>query len=226
MPGAIMENGQGIAAARTNHDREREPNGVSHPHPPESPAGTMTGSNAANGAGMHPPEINHIAEGFESLPNLLTRLAQMTHNQLSEKILELAAMGVQGDAAPNFSDDNSAENIKKKVNLLKFAEGLHSNWTKALVITQWSRVSEDVSKVIDLKAHLDEQRLIYDFAVHELSELKRSLVPARLPNPDLKTAIEVLTTGKSSRMPDVCVPFLSCFVVADLDSLDISSRRP
>ncbi|KAL5346795.1 mediator complex subunit [Pseudogymnoascus australis] len=157
-----------------------------------------------------PPEINHITEGFESLPNLLTRLAQVTHNQLSGKLLELAGMNIQqspdNSNAVSFvsgPDDNSAENIKKKVNLLKFAEGVHSNWTKALVITQWSRISEEVSRVIDLKAHLDEQKLYYDIAVHELSEVKRSLVHARLPNPDLRTAVEVLSTGKASWMPDL-----------------------
>ncbi|ELR10336.1 mediator complex subunit [Pseudogymnoascus destructans] len=157
-----------------------------------------------------PPKINHITEGFESLPNLLTRLAQVTHNQLSGKLLELAGMNIQqspdNSNAVSFvsgPDDNSAENIKKKVNLLKFAEGVHSNWTKALVITQWSRISEEVSRVIDLKAHLDEQKLYYDIAVHELSEVKRSLVHARLPNPDLRTAVEVLSTGKASWMPDL-----------------------
>ncbi|OBT88839.1 hypothetical protein VE02_03177 [Pseudogymnoascus sp. 03VT05] len=157
-----------------------------------------------------PPEITHITDGFESLPNLLTRLAQVTHNQLSGKLLELAGMNIQqspdNSNAVSFvsgPDDNSAENIKKKVNLLKFAEGVHSNWTKALVITQWSRISEEVSRVIDLKAHLDEQKLYYDLAVHELSEAKRSLVHARLPNPDLRTAVEVLSTGKASWMPDL-----------------------
>ncbi|KFX93018.1 hypothetical protein V490_05036 [Pseudogymnoascus sp. VKM F-3557] len=184
-------------------------NGAPMTQSTDQPAGSVSkdGSNQAKNA---PPEIDHITEGFESLPNLLTRLAQVTHNQLSGKLLELAGMNIQqspdNSNAVSFvsgPDDNSAENIKKKVNLLKFAEGIHSNWTKALVITQWSRISEEVSRVIDLKAHLDEQKLYYDIAVHELSEVKRSLVHARLPNPDLRTAVEVLSTGKASWMPDL-----------------------
>ncbi|KFY13905.1 hypothetical protein V492_02979 [Pseudogymnoascus sp. VKM F-4246] len=184
-------------------------NGAPMTQSADRPAGSVS-KDASNLTKDVPPEINHITEGFESLPNLLTRLAQVTHNQLSGKLLELAGMNIQqspdNSNAVSFvsgPDDNSAENIKKKVNLLKFAEGVHSNWTKALVITQWSRVSEDVSRVIDLKAHLDEQKLYYDIAVHELSEVKRSLVHARLPNPDLRTAVEVLSTGKASWMPDL-----------------------
>jgi mediator of RNA polymerase II transcription subunit 14 len=157
-----------------------------------------------------PPEILHITEGFESLPELLQRLAQVTHNQLTMKIKELAEMPIPASAVNGNSghlslsgDDNSVANISKKVKILKFAEDTHANWTKALVITQWSRVSEDIGKLVDLKVHLDGQKGHYDWAVHEMSEMKRSLVPARLPNPDLRTAVEVLSTGQASWMPDV-----------------------
>jgi mediator of RNA polymerase II transcription subunit 14 len=170
-----------------------------------------------------PPEIVHITEGFEPLSKLLMRLAQVTNNRLSTKIMELAAMptatsAVNGNGMhyPNGSDDNSVDNVKKKVNLLKFAEQTHADWTKALVITHWSRISEDVSKVIDLRVHLNNQRIFYDAAVFELSEVKRSLVHARVPNPDLKTAVEVLSTGKASWMPDVCVYPLCYWRTTDL----------
>lgn len=171
-----------------------------------------------------PPEMVHITEGFESLPQLLQRLSQVTHNQLSKKILDLASMptpvsALNGNGTPsNLSgDDNSVDNIKKKVQLLKFAEETHANWVKALVITQWSRVSEDIGKLVDLKVHVDGQKSHYDWAVHEMSEMKRSLVHARVPNPDLKTAVEVLSTGKASWMPDVCSPSCLCSILADID---------
>lgn len=159
-----------------------------------------------------PPEIVHITEGFEPLSKLLTRLAQVTHNRLSTKLMELAEMPTPSSAVngngmhySNGADDNSVDNVRKKVNLLKFAEETHGNWTKALVITHWSRVSEGVSKVIDLKVHLDIQRSFYENAIYDLSEVKRSLAYARVPNPDLRTAAEVLSTGRVSWMPDVCV---------------------
>jgi mediator of RNA polymerase II transcription subunit 14 len=122
-------------------------------------------------------------------------------------VLELAQMPVPSlDGVNGFitaADDNSVENIQKKVSLLKFIEQTHSDWTKALVITHWSRVSGDLGKIIDLHAHLKKQTTDYDWAVEELVQLKRDMLNARLPNPDFKTAIEVLSTGKASWMPDV-----------------------
>jgi mediator of RNA polymerase II transcription subunit 14 len=156
-----------------------------------------------------PPEIVHITQGYLPLSQLLTRLAQQTHNNLSSKIVELAQMPmpvsvVNGNSVHYTAlDDNSADNIKKKKILLDFAQKAHADWTKALVLTSWSRKSEDVSRIIDLKVHLDKQRLFYDAAVHEMSEVKRNLAHARLPNPDLKTALEVLSTGKAAWMPEV-----------------------
>jgi mediator of RNA polymerase II transcription subunit 14 len=156
-----------------------------------------------------PPEIAHITQGYMPLSKLLSRLAQKTHSDLSSTILELAQMpvpasAVNGNAAHITAvDDNSVENLNKKLRMLKFAQDAHTEWTKALVITGWSRRAEDVSRTIDLKIHLDGQTQFYENALFELGEVKRGLIHARLPNPDLKTALEVLTTGKASWMPDV-----------------------
>jgi mediator of RNA polymerase II transcription subunit 14 len=158
-----------------------------------------------------PPEIAHITAGYMPLSILLSRLAQKTHNEIGTTIRELGQMPVpastvNGNASHITTvDDNSVDNINKKLRMLKFAQDAHTEWTKALVIAEWSRKSEDVSRMIDLKVHLDEQRSFYDLAVDTLSEVKRSLIHARLPNPDLKTALEVLTTGKVSWMPEVCL---------------------
>lgn len=156
-----------------------------------------------------PPELVHITQGYLPLSRLLTRLAQQTHNNLSNKIVEVAQMPMHATAVNGNglhvppTDDNSVENVNKKLRLLTFAQDTHANWTKALVLTEWSRKAEDVSKVIDLKVHLDRQRSFYDLAIHELMEMKRSLIHARVPNADLKTALEVLSTGKAPWMPDV-----------------------
>ncbi|RFU32456.1 hypothetical protein B7463_g3889, partial [Scytalidium lignicola] len=156
-----------------------------------------------------PPELVHITQGYLPLSRLLTRLAQQTHNGLSSKIMEVAQMpmhaaGVNGNGVHTpATDDNSVENVNKKLRLLTFAQETHANWTKALVLTEWSRKAEDVSKIIDLKVHLDKQRSFYDIAIHEMMEMKRSLIHARVPNLDLKTALEVLSTGKAPWMPDL-----------------------
>ena len=154
-----------------------------------------------------PPEIAHITEGYVSLATLLERVAVKSHVDLSRKIEQLAAMpgpspAVNGNS-PQSLDDNSPENVAKKVELLKFIQNMHSDWVKALVITNWSSRSADVSKTIDLRVFLDQQKAYYQSAIHEMMEIKRDLPRARVPNPDLKTAIQILSTGRPSSKPDV-----------------------
>lgn len=154
-----------------------------------------------------PDEVRHITEGFVPLGVLLSRLAQMTHNQLQGKILELAKVplppssvlsGTSGDK----SDDMVKESIYKKQVLLQFIQDTHAKWVKALVITSWSRKVGDVSKLIDLMAHINEHRMCYEDTLGTLIDLKRDLVGARLPNPDLQTALQVLATGEAPWLPD------------------------
>lgn len=150
-----------------------------------------------------PPEIAHITQGYLPLSKMISRLAQRTHNDLRKTVMELQQMPAPPPTNPAAGDDNSPENIKKKTKLLRFAQDSHADWVKALVMTTWSRKAEDVSKLIDIKVHLDQKKHLYDVVLDQLVELKRGLAPARLPNPDLKTALEVLTSGKATWMPDV-----------------------
>jgi mediator of RNA polymerase II transcription subunit 14 len=156
-----------------------------------------------------PPEIIHITEGYMPLSTLLTRFAQKTHNDLTARILEMAQMpvsasAINGNVSHASTDDNSAENVNKKHRLLEWAQNAHTDWTKAYVITSWSRNSEEVSKLIDLKAFLMQQSSQYGFAIGALAQVRRELGAAKIPNPDLKTAVQVLSTGKAPWMPEVC----------------------
>lgn len=167
--------------------------------------------NLVHQIGELPPEIIHITEGYLPLSRMITRRAEMAHVDLSNQISSMAQMPLPISTAngnvthgATTSDDNSVENLNKKLSLLKFAKETHDDWLKVLVITQWSRNSEDMSKLIDLKAHFDRHRSYYDLAIHEMMLAKRSLANARVPNPDLKTALEVLSTGKAPWMPEVC----------------------
>lgn len=152
--------------------------------------------------------IVHITEGFVPLSLLLTRLAQTTHNELQNKVAELAKMplpaaAVNGNSAHPAADNTSNENMRKKATLLNFVQEMHGKWVKALVIAEWSRKSEMVSKLIDLKWHIDQQRILYDTMLDQTVHVKRDLTFARMPSPDLKTALQVLSTGSAPWMPDV-----------------------
>ncbi|KAK8043732.1 mediator complex subunit MED14 [Apiospora phragmitis] len=199
-------------------------NGISTHHD-KNPGATMNGDtalrsnsaptapNMANGRPSSwrmndlPDEIRHITEGFVPLGVLLSRLAQMTHNQLQAKILELAKVPLPPASVLNgnsggSSDDFVEESVYKKKALLEFIQDTHAKWVKALVITSWSRKVGDVSKLIDLMAHINEHRMCYEDTLGTLIDLKRDLVGARLPNPDLQTALQVLATGEAPWLPD------------------------
>ncbi|KAI8632570.1 mediator complex subunit MED14 [Xylariaceae sp. FL1651] len=157
-----------------------------------------------------PDEIQHITHGFVPMSVLLSRLAQQTHNQLADEITALAKMPMPSSAmngnvthADASSDDNSPENLNKKVRLLNFVQERHGEWVKALVIANWSRRAEPVSKLIDLMHHINKTRAIYQGSLDYMINIKRDLTYARLPNPDLRTALHVLSTGQAPWMPEL-----------------------
>lgn len=162
-----------------------------------------------------PDEIVHITQGFIPLARLLNRLAQVTHNALQDKVTELAKMPIppasmNGNSTYSATslDDTSVENARKKSALLTFAQDYHAKWVKVLVIAEWSRKAPLVSKLIDLKFHIDQQRRLFEDSLDGLINVKRDLTFARLPSPDLKTALQVLSAGTAPWLPDVSHPTL------------------
>ncbi|KAI2615625.1 MED14-domain-containing protein [Hypoxylon sp. NC1633] len=157
-----------------------------------------------------PDEIQHITQGFIPLGLLLSRLAQKTHNQLADEIMVLSKMPAPAPAVNGNSahvgvaiDDASSENLGKKARLLNFVQEKHAEWVKAAVITRWSRNAQSVSKLIDLMFLINMQRARYEELPREMARLKGSLTFARLPNPDLQTALHVLSGGTAPWMPEL-----------------------
>ncbi|KAF9775343.1 hypothetical protein IL306_006554 [Fusarium sp. DS 682] len=155
-------------------------------------------------------EIVHITQGYIPLSKVLTRLAQSTHNALQDQIAALAKMPLPAAAmngnstVPNSDvEDSSGENLAKKTSILNFAMREHRKWVKALVITEWSRKADMVSKLIDLRFHLQGQEVLFTGALDVMGHVKRDLTFARMPSPDLKTALQVLSTGEAAWMPDL-----------------------
>lgn len=163
-----------------------------------------------------PPEIEHITFGYLPLSKLITRLVQESFNDLTQVINDMSAMQIPQQTqqgSPNYTNNHvngnttaasSQINVQKKLRLLDFAQDRRAQFIKLLVLSQWSRQAGDVGKAIDLKVWLDKQKSLYDDAGGWMGELKRNLGPAQMPNPDLRTALEVLSTGKVSWLPDVC----------------------
>lgn len=165
--------------------------------------------------GPQPPEIEHITFGYLSLSTLITRLVQETFNGLTDAISEMSELQVSasgtnmpfGQVNPlmngNGAVNSSHANVQKKLRMLNFAQEYRAQFIKILVLTNWSRQAQEIGKVIDLKIWLDGQRRIFEDATWWMGELKRTLGPRKMPNPDLKTALETLSLGKATWLPDV-----------------------
>ena len=175
-----------------------------------------TRTNALSPYGGLPPEIEHITQGYQPIGKLITRLVQETWKNLLEVIDAMSEMPVSQHQLSstggstylnNHTSSNGANssptNIQKKMKLLNFAKHRREQFIKVLVLTQWSRQAADVGKVIDLKVWVDTQIQHYISAGWYMADTKRGLAAAKLPNPDLKTALEVLSTGNASWLPDV-----------------------
>lgn len=217
-----VEGRQVGGSALSGQTGEKQVNGQFTPKDHDSKRGDPSGdvsrdvlSAMAGPPNDAPPDIEHITVGYQPLSKLVMRLSQETFNELREVIEAMADMSpsqtsnghnhykpMNNTAVVN-GDDDSPLNIQKKMRLMNFVQDRRAQFIKVLVLAQWSRQSQDVSKVIDLKVWLDKQRFLYDEAGYWLGDLKRSLEPAKMPNPDLRTALAVLSTGKASWLPDV-----------------------
>ena len=157
-----------------------------------------------------PEEIPHITADILPLNLILARLAQASHAKLLDTIMALSAKPLpqsvaNGNGQYHFAgaEDTSQESLDKKALLLTTIQELHTKWVKALVIANWSKKAEGVSRLIDIRAHLasklEEFTRLFFIMVHNKQELHW----AKVPGPDLKTALQVLSTGEVSYMPEV-----------------------
>jgi mediator of RNA polymerase II transcription subunit 14 len=160
-----------------------------------------------------PPEIAHISqEHYHPLSTLLLRISQETYNDLTETLSAMAEMplgpqtnGVMTNGAgAHRAQENEDTNRRKKLLLMKFAQDNRAKFIKLLVLTEWGKkASANVSKLIDLYAWATAQKDYINFLPHAIENIKILSNAAAERNPDIATAIEVLSTGKAQWMPSL-----------------------
>lgn len=173
-----------------------------------------------------PLELTHITQGFFPFTKLVNRSAQQCWNDLSDIVTELAEIQVpsfQGSVTPSIpingkSPGSHPENVRKKLRVLEFAHGKRADFIKLLVLSQWSRQAADVGKLIDIQGFVRSHHQAYAGALQWLGDMKRDLVRAQIANPDLKTALEVLSKGKMVAMPNVSASYSPRNAVANVYS--------
>ncbi|KAF2084536.1 MED14-domain-containing protein, partial [Saccharata proteae CBS 121410] len=114
-----------------------------------------------------------------------------------------AINGVNGHAATNGTGASSPANDAKKLMMLDWAWQNREKFIKLMVLSTWSRRAAEVVKMVDLNMFLNEQMHVYGIAADAVGNLKLALQPFKAPNPDLKMALEVLSTGKAPWMPSL-----------------------
>ncbi|MCJ1273438.1 mediator complex subunit [Puttea exsequens] len=185
-------------------------NGIS-PTPPDVQERTSAAVDRL--IGQLPPEIEHITFGYTPLSTLISRLVQETFIGLADVINDMSETPIPQSGQNGQinhvnhqmtgNDDTSQVNVQKKLRLLNFAGDRRAQFIKILILSKWARRAEEVSKIIDLNVWSSNRLQEYQDCISWMGELKRRLIPLRDPNPDIKTALEVLSLGKASWLPDL-----------------------
>lgn len=180
------------------------PNGVSPTSPPAHMPSAIIDL---------PPELREITTGFQSLGTLIERVSQDCYDQLGKKIEQLASIQVppQGPLTNGavhhagingIQDNNSRENREKRSLMLDFANRQREKFIKLLVLSQWSRNVGDIRKMINLLNWSNDQFNNYHEAADAVGRIKFNTHNFKLQNPDMETALLVLSTG-TVPMPEV-----------------------
>ena len=163
------------------------------------------------------PEIPKRPDVYKPLGELISRVTQECFNDLSKTIDKTSQIqrgsqpthalvnGISSHAGVNGVGVNPRTNQEKKKELLDFANTYREKFIKLMVLTDWSRKVEDVHKMLDLGWWTEHQFCHYDNAKFMLADIHARLQAFKLRNPDIKTALEVLSTGKAPWMPEVSV---------------------
>jgi mediator of RNA polymerase II transcription subunit 14 len=162
-----------------------------------------------------PIEIRQLTEHFRPFHRLANRVVQQTWNSFSDLLDQLSEI----TAAPNApalstsylksltngagSGDQSPGNLEKKDSLLKFQQDQRAQYIKLLVLHDWFKKSRGIDQTIEMSMWMHDQRIHFTQAADFIGNMKRELALWQVPNPDLRTAIEILSNGKVSSLSDL-----------------------
>lgn len=153
-----------------------------------------------------PPELEHWAHTYVPMGKLLERMAQQCYHDLGEVIDQMADMTIstpQANGVSNSAPDTSPQSVDKKLRLMNFAQSQKDRFIKALVLSDWARNMEDMDKMIELRMWLQQQDDASSQAADAIMRLKHNMIAAKMPNPNIQGALELLSTSKAPWVPDL-----------------------
>jgi mediator of RNA polymerase II transcription subunit 14 len=232
MPGRLNMEDQSITAGSQGFKKDRshasettDSYAVGAANPPRTNGVVSNGANgilpngtqqndSRNGAehrtesGPPPPLDQSWREGPEnkSLGKLMIRTAEKCWADLDNVLKNMAAQPVaQQSAGPNGVTpeyDSDAVSLAKKRQLMDFAQAQRDRFIKALVISDWAKDADAFAGIIDVNAHLGRINACHTGATSAVGEMKLAMNQAKMPNPNIEGALELLSTGKSYGLPD------------------------
>lgn len=136
---------------------------------------------------MKGSDIPHVEANYVDLGRAVGTVCDNAHRELANVL----------ETLPSTPAD-----VAKKQALLEVLVRARQEFVRTYVLTKWAKVSEDVTKCIDVVAWLHGQRNCFDNLNHMLVGLGRDLGAAKSRNPDLQTAVQVLTRGAPTTFGD------------------------
>lgn len=214
-PGLVATDSPMINGPSTALQHGALPNGMSTVNGGSSTAnGDHVETTAALVAPGHPPHLDQewrSTPSYKSLGKLMDRMAQQCYFDLTDTLNKMSEIGgntnvsgqANGASSHSMHFDNSTLSLEKKRLLLNFAHDQRDRFTKTLVLSDWSRNADDMSKFVDMKVWLDKQRWATTNAAKAIGEAKRNMIPFKVPAPDIEGAMELLATGRARWAPDL-----------------------
>jgi mediator of RNA polymerase II transcription subunit 14 len=153
-----------------------------------------------------PPELEHWSHTYSSFGTLLDRMAQQCYFELSEVIEQMADLSIaapQTNGASSSAPDVSKASVDKKLRLMNFANTQQARFIKALVLSDWARNMGDMDKLIELRMYLTQQDEASSLVSDAIMQMKHNMIGAKMPNPNIQGALELLSTSKAPWLPDL-----------------------
>ncbi|KAF2001091.1 MED14-domain-containing protein [Amniculicola lignicola CBS 123094] len=149
-----------------------------------------------------PPEIQQIsADAYHSFGKLLERTCEECYRDLLDLLGQLAKItDHQTDESAPIDHKVSQQ---KRLMVARFAQSHRAKFIKLLVILEWGKTSSvEVAKLVDLFGWMRTQAEHMEYLDFAMTELKIKINGLRQYNPDIRTALEVLSTAKAPWIPD------------------------
>lgn len=206
----VGEMAQQLEGAQESGKNGLVPNGVSSIVNGALAQNTSTSSTMNPTHGLPtPPELDgswRELDGNKPMGVLVERLAQQCMGDLNEALIKMAdvpQLATHANGVVAHAVDTSEASISKKKILMDFAHNQRDRFIKTLVLSDWARNAEDMAKLVDIRVWQEKQERAQNQAKLFIGSMKSNMAGAKMPNPNIEGALELLATGKTSRVPDL-----------------------